>query len=125
MDVLSEIQADAMAQSEVERAGNKVAKVTRPWYDNHHFKPMPPGIMLDPKPLAKHDEQCFEQPQLLQHWHKAVLYLLEACLHFVDDTKCLKDVFDTIIENPTSLKSHDHGVTPDFFMGMDRCTMYV
>jgi hypothetical protein len=53
-DVLSENPVDA------------VLKVI-PRYDNHHFKPMSPDIMLGPKPLAKHDEQCFEQPQLLQH----------------------------------------------------------
>jgi hypothetical protein len=45
-DVLSENPADT------------VSKVT-PRYDNHHFKPMSPVIMLGPKPLAKYDEHRF------------------------------------------------------------------
>jgi hypothetical protein len=109
-----------MARSEVERNGNKVAKVTS-WYDNHHFKPMSPCIMLGPKPLVKHDEQCFEQPQLLQHWHKAVFNLFEACLHSFDDQQFLKDACNTLIEQVTSLPSRDHGVTPEFVMGMAKC----
>jgi hypothetical protein len=90
-------------------------------YDNHHFKPMSPGIMLVPKPLAKHDEKCFKQPQLLQHCHKAVFYLFDACLHSFDDPQFLKDAFNMIIELSTSLPSHDHGVAPGFFMGMAKC----
>jgi hypothetical protein len=65
-DILSETKSDAMAQIEVERSGNKVLKVT-PWYDNHHSKAMASSIMMGPKPLAKYDKQCLEQPQLLQH----------------------------------------------------------
>jgi hypothetical protein len=96
-DVLSETQADAMARSEVERSGDKVENVTPPWYETHHLKPMSLGIMLGLKPLEKHIEQCFEQPQLLQHWHKAVFYLSEVCLHSFDDPKFLKDAFNTMI----------------------------
>jgi hypothetical protein len=88
---------------------------------------MSPGIILGPKPLVKHDEQCFEQPQLLQHWHKAVFYLFEACLHSFDDPQFLKDAFNIMIERATSLPSHDHdhGVTPGFVMGMAKCSRYV
>jgi hypothetical protein len=107
-DVLSENPTDA------------VSKVT-PRYDNHHFKPMSPGIMLGPKPLAKHDEQCFEQPQLLHHWHTAVFYLFEACLHSFDDPQFLKDAFNIMIERATSLTARDHGVMPGFVMGMAKC----
>jgi hypothetical protein len=82
---------------------------------------MSPGIMLGPKPLAKHDEQCFEQPKLLQHWHKAVFYLLEACLHSFDDPQFLKDAFNIMIERATSFPSRDHGVTPGFVTGMAKC----
>jgi hypothetical protein len=82
---------------------------------------MSPGIMLGPKPLAKRDEQCFEQPQLLQHWHKAVFYLYEVCLHFFDDPQFLKEAFNIMIERATSLPSRDHGVMPRFVMGMAKC----
>jgi hypothetical protein len=61
--VVLQARGDAHAEKDVlsENPANAVSKVT-PWYNNHHFKPMSPGIMLGPKPLAKHDEQCFEQP---------------------------------------------------------------
>jgi hypothetical protein len=66
--VVRQARGDAHAEKDVlsENPADTVSKVT-PQYDNHHFKPMSPGIMLGTKPLAKHDEQCFEQPQLLQH----------------------------------------------------------
>jgi hypothetical protein len=82
---------------------------------------MSPGIMLGPKPFEKHDEQCFEQSQLLQHWHKAVFYLFEACLQSFDDPQFLKDAFNIMVERATSLPSHYHGVTPGFVMGMAKC----
>jgi hypothetical protein len=99
---------------------NNVAKVT-PRYEHHHFKPMSPGIMMVPKPLEKHEKQCFEQPKLLHHLHKAVFYLFEACLHSFDDPKFLKYAFNTMIARVTSLPPRDHGVIPAFVMGMDKC----
>jgi hypothetical protein len=64
--VVRQARGDAHAEKDVlsENPADTVSKVT-PQYDNHHFKPMSPGIMLGTKPLAKHDEQCFEQLQLL------------------------------------------------------------
>jgi hypothetical protein len=109
--VVRQVRDDAHAEKDVliENRSDAVSKVT-PRYDNHHFKPMSPGIMLGPKPLAKHDEQCFKQPQLLQHWHKAVFYLFEACLDSFDDPQFLKDAFNIMVERATSLPSRDHGV---------------
>jgi hypothetical protein len=120
--VVRQAIGDAHAEKDVlsENSADAVSKV-KPRYDNHNLKPMSPGIMLGPKPLAKHDEQCFEQPQLLQYWHKTVSYLFEACLHSVDDPQFLKDAFNIMIERATSLPSRDHGVTSRFVMGMAKC----
>jgi hypothetical protein len=95
--VVRQARGDAHAEKDVlsENPADAVSKMTQR-YDNHHFKPMSPGIMLGPKPLAKHDEQFFQQPQLLQHWHKAVFYLFEACLHYFDDSQFLKDAFNKL-----------------------------
>jgi hypothetical protein len=104
----------------VKRSGNKVAQVTPPWYDNHNFKPMSPCIMLGRKPLAKHYKKSFKQTTAV-----AVFYLFEACLHSFDDPGFLKDAFNTIIERATYfLPSRDHGMTPEFVMGMDKCIRY-
>jgi hypothetical protein len=62
--VVRQARDDAHAEKDVlsENPADAVSKVTSR-YDNHHFKPMSPGIMLGPKTLAKHNEQCFKQPQ--------------------------------------------------------------
>jgi hypothetical protein len=113
--VVRQARGDAHAEKDVlsENPADAFLKVT-PRYDNYHFKPMSPGIMLGPKPLAKHNEQCFEQAQLLQHWHKAMFYLFEACLHPFDGPRFMKYAFNMVIERATSLPSRDHGVTPGF-----------
>jgi hypothetical protein len=97
--VVRQARGDAHAEKDVlsENPADVVSKST-PTYANHHFKPMSPGIMPSPKPLSKHDELCFEQQQLLQHWHKAVFYLFEACLHSLDNPQFLKDAFNIMIE---------------------------
>jgi hypothetical protein len=112
--VVRQARGDAHAEKDLvlENPADALSKVT-PRYDNHHFKPMPPGIILGPKPLAKH-EKCFKHPQLLQHWHEAVFYLFKACLHSFDDSQLLKDAFNIMIERSTSLPSRDHGVMPGF-----------
>ena len=109
-----------MAQNEMGTNGEKKVPKVTPRYDNHHFKPMAPGIGLGKKPLAKHDEQCFDQPQLLQDWHKAMFYLLEECLHSFDDPTLLRDVFKTLIERSGSFPPAQ-GVTPEFVMGIAKC----
>jgi hypothetical protein len=120
--VIRQARGDAHAEKDAlsENPADAVSKMTAR-YVNHHVKPMSPGIMMGPKPLAKHDEQCSEQPQLLQHWYKAVFYLFETCLHSFDDPQFLKDAFNIIIERSTSLSSRDHGVMPGFYMGMAKC----
>jgi hypothetical protein len=77
--VVRQARGDAYAEKDVlsENPADAVSKMT-PRYENHHFKPMSPDTMQDWKPLAKHVEQCFEQPQFQQHWHKAVSYLFGA-----------------------------------------------
>jgi hypothetical protein len=77
--MVHQARGDAHAEKDVlsENPADAVSKMT-PRYENHHFKPMSPDTMQDWKPLAKHVEQCFEQPQFQQHWHKAVSYLFGA-----------------------------------------------
>jgi hypothetical protein len=50
-----------------------------------------------------------------------VFYLFEACQHSFDDPQFLKDAFNIMIERATILPSRDHGMTPGFVMGMDKC----
>jgi hypothetical protein len=61
--VVRQARGDAHAEKDAlsENPADAVSKVTLR-YDNRHFKPMSPGIMMGPKPFAKHNKQCFEQP---------------------------------------------------------------
>jgi hypothetical protein len=43
------------------------------------------------------------------------------CLHSFDDPKFLKDTFNTMMDQATSLKSRDRGVTPVIVVGIAKC----